>query len=108
MLGHTCSCVRGPSVDVLRTGVSMREACVTVQSMSKMIQIRNVPDELHREAKARAARAGMSLSEFLLREVERALAAPPVEQLLEARARRGRTRVAEPPEAAVRRERDTR
>lgn len=37
--------------------------------MSKMIQIRNVPDHLHREIKSRAARAGMSLSEFLLREV---------------------------------------
>jgi len=37
--------------------------------MSKMIQIRNVPDELHRELRIRAAKAGMSLSEFLLREV---------------------------------------
>ncbi|HEY5684390.1 MAG TPA: hypothetical protein VIY70_03365, partial [Acidimicrobiia bacterium] len=33
--------------------------------MSKMIQIRNVPEDIHRELKMRAARAGMSLSDFL-------------------------------------------
>ena len=30
-----------------------------------MIQIRNVPDDIHRELKVRAARSGMSLSDFL-------------------------------------------
>jgi hypothetical protein len=38
--------------------------------MSKMIQIRNVPDRLHRTLKARAAEAGMTLSDYLLAEVE--------------------------------------
>jgi len=38
--------------------------------MSKMIQLRNVPDALHRELKARAARAGMSLSDYLLTEIK--------------------------------------
>lgn len=70
--------------------------------MSKMIQIRNVPDELHREAKARAAREGMSLSEFLLREVERALATPPIGELLARRAARERPSLEEDPAAAVR------
>jgi antitoxin FitA len=37
--------------------------------MSKMIQLRNAPDALHRTVKARAARAGMSLSEYLLAEI---------------------------------------
>jgi len=37
--------------------------------MSKMIQLRNVPDALHRTLKARAARAGMSLSDYLLAEI---------------------------------------
>jgi hypothetical protein len=37
--------------------------------MPKMIQIRNVPDDLHRRLKARAAAAGMSLSNYLLNEV---------------------------------------
>ena len=36
-----------------------------------MIQIRNVPDNLHRKLKARAAEAGMSLSDYLLRMAER-------------------------------------
>jgi antitoxin FitA len=44
--------------------------------MSSMIQIRNVPDELHRELKARAARSGMTLSDYLLAEL-RALAVRP-------------------------------
>lgn len=37
--------------------------------MSKMTQIRNVPDELHRRLKARAAMAGMSLSDYRLGEI---------------------------------------
>jgi len=37
--------------------------------MSKMIQLRNVPDGLHRSLKARAALAGMSLSDYLLAEI---------------------------------------
>ena len=37
--------------------------------MSKMIQIRNVPEPLHRKLKARAARAGMTLSDYLLEEL---------------------------------------
>lgn len=36
-----------------------------------MIQIRNVPDNLHRKLKARAAEAGMSLSDYLLKMAER-------------------------------------
>ena len=36
--------------------------------MSKMIQLRNVPDALHRKLKSRAAQAGMSLSDYLLAE----------------------------------------
>jgi antitoxin FitA len=44
--------------------------------MSTMIQIRNVPDDLHRELKARAAQSGMTLSDFLLAEL-RALAVRP-------------------------------
>ena len=47
-----------------------------------MIQIRNVPDELHREAKVRAARAGMTLSDYLLREIRRALEVPDIEELM--------------------------
>jgi len=38
--------------------------------MSKMIQVRNVPDALHRSLKARAAMAGKSLSDYLLAEIK--------------------------------------
>ena len=44
--------------------------------MSKMIQLRNVPDSLHRTLKSRAALEGMSLSDYLIREI-RELAARP-------------------------------
>jgi antitoxin FitA len=47
--------------------------------MSSMIQIRNVPDELHRDLKVRAARSGMTLSDYLLAEL-RALAVRPTMQ----------------------------
>ena len=51
--------------------VDMSAARVNVQHMSKMIQIRNVPDDLHRELKMRAAAAGMSLSDYIKRELDR-------------------------------------
>lgn len=44
--------------------------------MPLMIQIRNVPEDVHRKAKARAALAGITLSELALRELERAVARP--------------------------------
>jgi plasmid stability protein len=47
--------------------------------MSSMIQIRNVPDDLHRELKVRAASTGMTLSDYLLAEL-RALAVRPTMQ----------------------------
>jgi plasmid stability protein len=78
-----------------------------VPHMSKMIQIRNVPDELHREVKARAARAGMSLSDYLLREVERTVATPPVDVVLARIAARGRPLLEETPAEAVRAERES-
>jgi hypothetical protein len=51
--------------------VSSVDMCadVCVYHMSTMIQIRNVPDALHRRLKARAALAGMSLSDYLLSEI---------------------------------------
>ncbi|MCC7267378.1 MAG: hypothetical protein IT546_08575 [Caulobacteraceae bacterium] len=49
--------------------------------MGVMIQIRNVPSELHRTLKARAAAAGMSLSDYLLSEVRRIAERPTLEEL---------------------------
>lgn len=65
--------------------------------VSKMIQIRHVPDDVHRELKVRAAQAGMSLSDFLNAELARLAARRPVEELIAAL---DLERVLEPGEAA--------
>lgn len=56
--------------------------CVNVQNM-KMIQIRNVPDDIHRTLKSRAAAEGLSLSDYLLRMAERSANEPTLEELQE-------------------------
>jgi antitoxin FitA len=53
------------------TAVNMSTTRDSVLHMSKMIQIRNVPDDLHRELKMRAAAAGMSMSDYIKRELGR-------------------------------------
>ena len=49
--------------------------------MSKMIQVRNVSDDAHRTLKARAAAAGMSLSDYIKRDLEEAAARPALEEI---------------------------
>jgi antitoxin FitA len=49
--------------------------------MPKMIQLRNVPDALHRSLKARAALAGMSLSDYLLAEIKEIAERPTLTEL---------------------------
>lgn len=49
--------------------------------MSKMIQLRNVPDALHRNLKSRAALAGMSLSDYLLGEIRELAERPTLAEL---------------------------
>lgn len=51
------------------TAIDMSTARVNVVHMSKMIQIRNVPDDLHRQLKIRAAAAGMNMSDYIKREL---------------------------------------
>ena len=51
--------------------------------MAKMIQLRNVPDELHRKLKERAAKAGMSLSAYLLAQIKGNAEAPTEEEIVE-------------------------
>jgi plasmid stability protein len=74
--------------------------------MSKMIQIRNVPEHLHRTLKARAAQAGMTLSDYLLVELEQLAKRPTPEELLARIAGRGDVRTKESPARAVRAERE--
>ena len=50
--------------------------------MSKMVQIRNVPDALHRKLKSRAADSGQTLSDFLLAELARLAARPTRDEML--------------------------
>jgi antitoxin FitA len=50
--------------------------------MSRKVQIRNVPDALHRKLKVRAADAGQTLSDYLLAELERVAARPTRDEML--------------------------
>jgi hypothetical protein len=50
--------------------------------MSTVIQIRSVPEEIHRQVVDRAALEGLTISDFLLREIRKALAKPPRAELL--------------------------
>ncbi len=55
--------------------------CAHALSMSVMVQIRNVPDELHRQLKSRAALCGMSLSDYLLNEIRQIAERPTLDEL---------------------------
>lgn len=76
--------------------------------MSKMNQLRHVPDGVHRRLKARAALADLSLSDFLVREVRKIAEEPTLQEMLE------RLKTREPyggdlsPTAVIREERDRR
>jgi plasmid stability protein len=74
--------------------------------MSKMIQIRNVPDELHRALKVRAAQAGMTLSDYLLSEIEQIAEKPTLAEMMERLRRREPVDLDEPPDVTIRRLRD--
>ena len=56
--------------------------------MSKMIQLRNVPDALHRRLKVRAALSGQPLSDYLIREVRKIAEQPTPEEMRERLAQR--------------------
>jgi len=74
--------------------------------MATMIQIRNVPDTLHRRLKSRAAVAGMSLSDYLLGEIREVAQRPTIEELRARLEQRSRVTPSLPPAEAVRAERD--
>lgn len=76
--------------------------------MSKMIQVRNVPDAVHRTLKAQAALAGMSLSDFLLAEIRQVAERPSIAELRERLHRRSRVAAPVAAAEAVRHERDAR
>jgi len=76
--------------------------------MSRMIQLRHVPDDLHRKLKARAALAGLSLSDYLIQEVKRVAERPTLAEVRSRLAQRPPVATQIPPAKAVRHERDSR
>jgi len=76
--------------------------------MSVTIQIRNVPDALHRHLKARAAMAGLSLSDYLLNEIRQVAERPTREELRDRLRRRSAVCPPLAPAEAIRAERGRR
>jgi len=72
----------------------------------KMIQIRSVPDDVHRTLKIRAAEAGMSLSGYLLRDIERSARRLTIDEVFESAKRAGPVEPPEDSATSVRSERD--
>jgi plasmid stability protein len=76
--------------------------------MPGMVQIRNVPSDVHRALKARAALEGMTLSDYLLRELRSSLERPTLEEIRTRLAGRQPVQPRLAPAAAVRAERMSR
>lgn len=76
--------------------------------MSKMIQLRNVPEALHRTLKSRAAMAGMSLSDYLLAEIKEVAERPTLAELRERLHKRKPVDVQMDTARLIREERDAR
>jgi antitoxin FitA len=76
--------------------------------MSKMIQLRHVPESLHRQLKARAALSGLPLSDYLIREVRKIAEQPTPEEMRERLRQRESYRGKVSMAALVREERDGR
>ncbi len=95
----TCTCALW-NVDMLLT-------CAHASHMSKMVQIRNVPDALHRKLKARALDCGQTLSDYLLAELERLAARPTREEMLARLHRRKRVTLRTPAAVIIRDERES-
>ena len=89
-------------------GIDMWRTCEHARDMSKMIQIRNVPDDLHARLKARAALEGMSLSDYLLAELRHLAAQPTLREFLERLHQREPVKLRESSAAIIRAIRDAR
>lgn len=76
--------------------------------MSKMIQVRNVPENLHRRLKARASMEGMSLSDYLLSELREIAGRPTLREFQERLETRPAVDLPQSAAVAIRAERDSR
>src|SRR5262249_46357666 len=93
--------------DCMRRALDMCSTCAHAEHMSKMVQIRNVPDAVHRTLKARAATAGQSLSDYLLAEIRRIAALPTRDEMLTRLHSRRRVSLKTPAAVVIREERDS-
>lgn len=84
----------------------MQFACLIVTCMTTTMQIRNVPDALHRRLKSRAALAGKSLSDYLLDEIRFVAERPTIDELRARLERQPTTHLSVAPADAIRAERD--
>jgi hypothetical protein len=82
--------------------------CNYHSDMSKMIQLRHVPDALHRQLKARAAMSGLPLSDYLIREVRKIAEQPTLDEMRERLRGREPYRGKSVPTELLRAERDSR
>lgn len=73
--------------------------------MSKMIQVRNVPDRLHRELVRRARAQGRTLTDYIQEILEREVARPPAAEVFERIAQRPRVRLGRRAAELIRQER---
>ena len=80
----------------------MLPTCKYVTYMSKMIQIRIVPDEIHRRLKIRAVEEGLTLSDLLAREARQLAERPTLGQMRARLLRRGRESLEESAATLVR------
>jgi hypothetical protein len=76
--------------------------------MPKMIQVRSVPDKLHRELLRRAKKRGQTLTDYIQQILEREVARPPAEDVFERIARRTPVNVSRPISEIIREERERR
>ncbi|MGH2731169.1 MAG: FitA-like ribbon-helix-helix domain-containing protein [Actinomycetota bacterium] len=76
--------------------------------MAKMLQVRNIPDRLHRELRRRANARGQTLTEFVQEILEREVATPPREEVFERIQTRGRTALRKPVAEVIKEERSRR
>jgi antitoxin FitA len=76
--------------------------------MPKMIQIRHVPDAVHRKLKARAANLGLSLSDYLIQEITELANLPTMDDWLDRIATREPVILQEPAAVTIRKMRESR
>ena len=85
----------------------MRVACAHADHLPKMVQIRNVPDTLHRKLKVRAAASGQTLTDYLLAELERLATRPTRSEMLARLHSRKRVTLKTPAAVVIREERES-